>query len=60
MHVCGQSHQPCLTLGRPMDCSPPGSSLGFPQQEYWSGLPCPPPEDLPDLGIGHAPPVSPA
>ena len=20
-------------------------------QEYWSGLPCPPPEDLPNLGI---------
>ena len=27
----------------PMDCSPPGSSLsmGFPRQEYWSGLPFP-------------------
>ena len=23
---------------------------GF-QQEYWSGLPCPPPEDLPNLGV---------
>ena len=29
--------------------SPPGSSLhGFSRQEYWSGLPCPPPGDLPD------------
>ena len=26
-------------------------SLGFPRQEYWSGLPCPPPGDLSDLGI---------
>ena len=26
-------------------------SLGFPRQEYWSGLPFPPPGDLPDLGI---------
>ena len=23
----------------------------FFRQEYWSGLPCPPPEDLPNLGI---------
>ena len=26
-------------------------SMGFSQQEYWSGLPRPPPEDLPDPGI---------
>ena len=26
-------------------------SMGFPRQEYWSGLPCPPPGDLPDPGI---------
>ena len=25
--------------------------LGFPRQEDWSGLPCPPPGDLPDPGI---------
>ena len=24
--------------------------LGFSRQEYWSGLPCPPPGDLPNLG----------
>ena len=24
---------------------------GFSGQEYWSGLPCPPPGDLPDPGI---------
>ena len=26
-------------------------SMGFSKQEYWSGLPCPPPGDLPDPGI---------
>ena len=26
-------------------------STGFSRQEYWSGLPCPPPEDLPDPEI---------
>ena len=26
-------------------------SRGFSRQEYWSGLPCPPPGDLPDPGI---------
>ena len=25
--------------------------MGFSRQEYWSGPPCPPPGDLPDLGI---------
>ena len=25
-------------------------SMGFSRQEYWSGLPCPPPEGLPDPG----------
>ena len=26
-------------------------SVGFAMQEYWSGLPCPPPGDLPDSGM---------
>ena len=26
-------------------------SMGFSRQEYWSGLQCPPPGDLPDPGI---------
>jgi len=25
--------------------------MGFSRQEYWSGLPCPPPGDLPNAGI---------
>ena len=41
-----------------MGCSPPGSSVpGFPRQEYWSGLPFPPPGNLPRPGIK---PTSPA
>ena len=32
-------------------------SMGFSRQEYWSGLPCLPPGELPDPGIE---PVSPA
>ena len=32
-------------------------SMGFPRQEYWSGLPCPPPGDLPNPRIK---PTSPA
>ena len=32
-------------------------SMGFSRQEYWSGLPCPPPGDLPDPGIEPGPPA---
>ena len=41
--------QSCPTLCDPMACSPPGSSVhgDSPDQEFWSGLPCPPPGDLP-------------
>ena len=35
-------------------------SVGFPRQEYWSGLPFPPPGDLPDQGIEPASLTSPA
>ena len=34
-------------------------SVGFPRQEYWSGLPFPPPGDLLHPGIEFMPPVSP-
>ena len=45
----------------PMDSSPPGSlSKGFSRQEYWCGLLCPLPGDLPDTGIEHVSPRSPA
>ena len=42
----------CLTLCKPMDCSPPVSSVhGISQQEYWNGLPFPSPGDFPYPGI---------
>ena len=34
--------------------------MGFPKQEYWNGLPCPPPGDLPSPGLKPASPMSPA
>ena len=40
-----------------MNCSPPGSSVhGILQQKYQSGLPFPPPGDLPGPGIEPASP----
>ena len=36
-----------------VDCQAP-LSMGFSRQEKWSGLPCPPPGDLPDPGIEPA------
>ena len=35
-------------------------SMGFSRQEYWSGLPCPPPGELPDPGIKPESLMSPA
>ena len=35
-------------------------SMGFSRQEYWSGLPLPPPGDLPDPGIEPVSLASPA
>ena len=35
-------------------------SLGFSRQEYWSGLPCPSPGDLPDPGMEPKSLMSPA
>ena len=35
-------------------------SVGFSRQEYWSGLPCPPPGEPPDPGIKPTPLMSPA
>ena len=47
--VHAKSLQSCLTLCDPMDYSLPGSSSqGLSRQEYWSGLSCPPPGNLPD------------
>ena len=44
--------QLCLTLCDSMDCSHQASlSIGFSWQEYWNGLPYPPPGDLSNPGI---------
>ena len=49
--------QLCLTLCNPMYW---GLSMDFPKQEYWSGLPGPPPGDLPNPGIEPMSLISPA
>ena len=43
-----------LTLCDPVDHGPPLLYMGFSRQEYWSGLPCPPPGDLPNPGMEPA------
>ena len=48
--VVANSLQPCQEWG--LDYSPPGSPVhGILQEEYWGGLLCPPPGDLPNPGI---------
>ena len=43
--------QLCLTLCDPLAVALQAPlSMGFPRQEYWSGLPVPPPGDLPTQG----------
>ena len=42
----------CPTLATPQTAAHQASlSMGFSRQEDWSGLPCPPPGDLPNPGI---------
>ena len=49
------------TLCHPMDCSRQAPlSMGFSRQEYWSGLPFLPPEDLHDPGTESSSLLSPA
>ena len=51
MCMCAKLLQLCLTLVtlRTVAHQVP-LSMGFSRQEYWSGLPCPPSGDLPNLG----------
>ena len=59
VHACWVAKL-CLNCD-PMDYSLPGSSVhGIFHPKYCSGLPLLPPEDLPDAGIKHTSPVSPA
>ena len=48
-----KSLQSCLTFHDPMNCSSARllCPWAFSRQEYWSGLPCHPPRDLPNPGI---------
>ena len=52
--------QLCLSICDPMDCSPPGSSMGFSRQEYWNELLSPFPRDRPNPGIKPVSFMSPA
>ena len=61
-----KSLQSCPILCDPMDCSLLGSYFtGFSRQEYWGGLPCPPPgesswpRDLLHWQVGSLPLASP-
>ena len=60
VHACMPSNFNCVwlfaTLGTGARQAP--LSLGFSRQEYWSGLPCPPPKDLHDPGIESSSPTS--
>ena len=62
LHTCVLSHfchvWLCATLWT-IACQAP-LSMGFSRQEYWSGLPWPPPADLPNPGIKPASLASPA
>ena len=57
LHACVRSHvQLFATLWTVAHQAP--LSMGFSRQEYWSGLPWPPPGDLPDPGIKPTSPAS--
>ena len=47
---CAKLLQLCLTLCDPVGRQAP-LSKGFSRQDYWSGLLCPPPGDLLNLGM---------
>ena len=48
--VCAQSCLSSNLVDSTATCQPP-LSMGFPRQEFWSGLPFPSPGDLPDPGM---------
>ena len=53
------SHVQLFVMTWAVACRAP-LSIGFPRQEYWSGLPFPIPRDFPDPGIEPMSFVSPA
>ena len=56
MHVCEVASVVSLSA-TPVACQAP---LGFPRQDYWSGLPCPPPGDRSTPGAEAVSLISPA
>ena len=58
--MCTKSLQLCLTATPWTTAQQAPLSVEFFMQEYWSGLPCPPPGDLPNPGIKPVSPASPA
>ena len=61
LFVCAQSlsHVQLFATLRTIACQTP-LSMRFSSQEYWSGVPFPPPGDLPKPGIKPTSPVGPA
>ena len=62
MYVCVLSHFSRVHLFETLwaiDHQAP-LSMGFSRHEYWSGLACPPPKDLPSTGIEPGSLMSPA
>ena len=57
--VCSQSCVQLFATPQTKACQAP-LFRGFPREEYWSGLLCPPPGDLPNQRIEPAFPTSPA
>ena len=62
MHVCVLSRFSCVQFSATLYAVAHQAhlSMGFSRQEYWSGLPFPPPGDLPDPGIKLTSLMSPA
>ena len=61
MCVSAKLLQSCPALCGAVDSSPPAPlSMGFPRQEYWTGLPFAAPRDLPDPGTKPTSPMPPA
>ena len=57
--MCMLSHMRLFATPWTVACQAP-LSMGFPRQEYWSGLPFLPPDDLMDAGIKSVSPAAPA
>ena len=49
--MCTNWLQPCPNFAALWTVSQASQSMGFSRQEYWSGLPLPPPGDLPHPGF---------